>query len=169
MCYNSVVMNRKANERLVNVDWKYYFICQKRQKKDIIDTDDILKTVANNITEYRNLGELDLDWNGITETVDENGNRTNSSNLYESLKKNQTCFHRTCGSKYNKLKLERLAKKRDEEERPSSSTSSTLSSIKKRTLVLIFVRNVTRQTFLKIPMLVVLPCHQAKCEHSTKQ
>ena len=87
MCYNSAVMKRKANERPVNVDWKYCFICQKRQKKDITDIDDILKTVANNITEYRNLGELDLDWNAITETVDENGNRTNSSTLYESLKK----------------------------------------------------------------------------------
>ena len=107
-------------------------LAKKRQKKDITDTDDTLKTVANNITEYRNLGELDLDWNAITETVDENGNRANSSNLYESLKKNQACFHRTCGSKYNKLKLERLAKKRDEEERPSSSASSTLSSMKKK-------------------------------------
>ena len=65
-------MKRKANERPVNVDWKQCFICQKRQKKDITDTDDTLKTV-----EYRNLGELDLDWNAIIETVDENGNRTN--------------------------------------------------------------------------------------------
>ena len=125
-------MKRKANERPVNVDWKYCFICQKRQKKDITDIDDILKTVANNITEYRNLGELDLDWNAITETVDENGNRTDSPTLYESLKKNRACFYRTCGSKYNKQKLERLAKKRDEAERPSSSASSTRSSIKKK-------------------------------------
>ena len=85
-----------------------------------------------NITEYRNLGKPDLDWNAITETVDENGNRTNSSTLYESLKKNWACFHRTCGSKYNKQKLERLVKKCDEAERPSSSTSSTRSSIKKK-------------------------------------
>ena len=83
----SAVMKRKANERPVNVDKKYCFNCQKRQKKDITDTDDTLKTVAN-ITEYRNLGELDLDWNAITETVHENGNRTNSSTLYESLKEN---------------------------------------------------------------------------------
>ena len=54
-------MERKANELPVNVDRKYYFICQKRQKKDITDTDDTLKTVANDITEYRNLDELDLD------------------------------------------------------------------------------------------------------------
>ena len=119
-------MKRKANKRPVNVDWKYCSICQKRQKKD---TDDTLKTVANNITEYRNLDELNLDWNAITETVDENGNRTNSSTLYESLNKNRACFHRTCGSKYNKQKLERLAKKRDEVERPSSSASSTRSSL----------------------------------------
>ena len=77
-------MIQKANECPVNVDWKHCFICQKRHKKDITDTDDALKTAANNITEYRNLGELDLDWNAITETVDENGNRTNSSTLYKS-------------------------------------------------------------------------------------
>ena len=42
-------------------------LAKKRQKKDITDTDDTLKTVANNITEYRNLGKLDLDyWNAIT-------------------------------------------------------------------------------------------------------
>ena len=132
LCFCSAVMKRKANEHPVNVDWKYCFICQKRQKKDITDTDNTLKTVANNITEYRNLSELDLDWNAITETVDENGNRTNSSTLYESLKKNRACFHRTCGSKYNKQKLEWLAKKRDEAEWPSSSASSTRSSIKKK-------------------------------------
>ena len=64
-------------------------LAKKRQKKDITDTDDTLKTVANNITEYRNLGKLDLDyWNAITKTVNENRNRTNSSTLYESLKKN---------------------------------------------------------------------------------
>ena len=112
----SAVMKRKANERPVNVDKKYCFICQKGQKKDITDTDDTLKTVANNITEYRNLCELDLDWNAITETVHENGNQTNSSTLSESLKKNQVCFQRTCGSKYNKQKLEQLAKKPDEAE-----------------------------------------------------
>ena len=77
-------MKRKANECPVNVDWKYCFICQNRQKKGITDTHDKLKTVANNIIEYKNLGELDLDWNAITETVDENGNRTNSSTLYKS-------------------------------------------------------------------------------------
>ena len=91
-----------------------------------------IKTVANNITEYRNLGELDLDWNAITETVHENGNQTNSSTLYESLKKNQVCFQRTCGSKYNKQKLEQLAKKPDEAEWPSSSALWTCSSIKKK-------------------------------------
>ena len=85
----------------------------------------------NNITEYRNLGELDRDWNAITETVNENGNRTNSSTLYESWKKNRACFHRTCGSKYNKQKLEWLAKKHDEVEQPSSSALSTHSSIEK--------------------------------------
>ena len=47
---------------------------KKGRKKNITDTDDILKAVANNITEYRNLDKLDLDWNAITETVDENGN-----------------------------------------------------------------------------------------------
>ena len=52
--------------------------------------------------------------------------------MYKSWKKNRACFHRTCGSKYNKQKLEQLAKKRDEAERPSSSASSTRSSIEKK-------------------------------------
>ena len=60
----------------------------KTGRKRTLLTHDKLKTVANNIIEYKNLGELDLDWNAITETVDENGNRTNSSTFYESLKKN---------------------------------------------------------------------------------
>ena len=107
-------------------------LAKKRQKKDITDTDDTLKTVANNITEYRNLGKLDLDWNAITETVNENRNRTNSSTLYESLKKNWACFHRTCGSRYNKQKLEQLAKQCDEAEWPSSSASPTCSSVEKK-------------------------------------
>ena len=130
-------------------------LAKKRQKKDITDTDDTLKTVANNITEYRNLGELDLDWNAITETVHENGNRTNSSTLYESLKKNRACFHRTCGSKYNKQNLERLAKKTVLKQNDQAHPSRRhVPQSKKRTLVLIFVRYVTRQTYLKIFTLV---------------
>ena len=39
------------------------------------------------------------------------------------MKKSQACLHSTCGSKYNKQKLERLVKKRDEAERSSSSAS----------------------------------------------
>ena len=88
------------------VDWKYCFICQKKHKKDIItDSDDTLKTVANNITEYRNLGRLDLAWNLITEVTDEHGNKAEASSLYESLKHNDARFHRTCGHKYNRQKL----------------------------------------------------------------
>ena len=68
-------MKRKANG-CSTFDWKHCFICQKKHKRDITDTDDTLKTVASNITEYRNLGRLDLAWTVITEVVDENGNQT---------------------------------------------------------------------------------------------
>ena len=34
-----------------------------------------MKTVAKNITEFRNLGELDLEWGAFTEILDENANR----------------------------------------------------------------------------------------------
>ena len=125
-------MKRKANERPVKVDWKYCFIWQKRQKKDITDKDDTLKTVANNITEYRNIGELDLDWNAFTKQSMEMGTQQAHQFCMNPLKKNQACFHRTYGSKYDKQKLKRLAKKRDEAERPSSSASSACSSIKKK-------------------------------------
>ena len=43
-------------------------------EQNFSEPSDFTKTVANNITEYRNLGELDLDQNAITETVYENGN-----------------------------------------------------------------------------------------------
>ena len=125
-------MKRKSNGCPAVVDWRHCFICQKKNKRDITNTDDTLKTVANNITEYRNLGRLDLAWNVITEVVDEEGNRTQASSLYESLKQNKACFHRVCGSKYNKQKLKRLEKKRDESEQSSSSTPSTRSSVAKK-------------------------------------
>ena len=71
-------MKRRATGCPV-VDWKYCFICQKKHKKDITDTKDTLKTVANNITEFRNIGRLDLEWNLITEVADEHGNRAQAS------------------------------------------------------------------------------------------
>ena len=175
-------MKRKANECPVHIDWKYCFICQNRQKKDITDTDDALKTVANNIIEYKNLGELDLDWNAITETVDENRNRTNSSTFYESLKKNWACFHRTFGSKYNKQKLEQQVKKRNEAEWPSSSISWTRSSIEKKDFGAYFCA-ICNQTDLpenlhacgsfyatkREHLNVKREREQVKCEHLTKQ
>ena len=53
-------MKRKANECPVNVDWKYCFICQNRQKKGITDTHDKLKTVANNIINFLRILEKKL-------------------------------------------------------------------------------------------------------------
>ena len=116
-------MKRNVQGRAVNIDWNYCFICQRKQKTDITNTHETLRTVASNITEFRNLGELVLEWDAITEIVDENGNRVHTT-LYKSLKTNNACFHRNCGTKYNKQKLERLTKKRAEQPSPSVRRSS---------------------------------------------
>ena len=78
-------------------------------KKD--DTDDTLKTVAKNITEYRNLGELDLDWNAIMETVDGNGNPTSSSTLYESFEEKSSVFPQNLWIKVQQTKAQAASKK----------------------------------------------------------
>ena len=105
----AVVMKINRQGHAVNIDWNYCFICQRKQKTNITNTDETLKTTANNITEFRNVGELDLEWDAITEILDENGNRVHTT-LYESLKTNNMCLHRNCGTKYKKQKLERFRK-----------------------------------------------------------
>ena len=110
-CAITAVMKRKANKRPVKVDWKYCFIQQIRQKKDITDTDDTLKTVANNLPEYRNLGELDLDWNAIMETVGGNGNPTSSSTLYESFEEKSSVFPQNLWIKVQQTKAQAASKK----------------------------------------------------------
>ena len=62
-------MKRTATGCPVAIEWRYCFICQKKHKKDITNTNSTLKTVADNITEYRNLGQLELSWNRITEVT----------------------------------------------------------------------------------------------------
>ena len=85
-----------------------------------------------NITEYRNVCELDLSWDDITEISDETGKRTNTPTLYESLKKNKARFHRACGKKYNRQKRERLIKKCNEAESSTSSVIATRSINRKK-------------------------------------
>ena len=131
-------MNRVGNKRPVNINWTLCFICQKKHLKDLAVTDETLKTVANNITEYRNVCELDLEWNDITEISDETGNRTNTSTLYESLKKNKAIFHRACGTKYNRQKRDRILKKRNEDvQSANSSLIATRSSIEKNECIIL--------------------------------
>ena len=79
-------MKRNRQGCAINIDWNYCFICQRKQKTNITNTDETLKTIASNITKLRNPGELDLDWDAITEIVNENGNHVHST-LYRSLKK----------------------------------------------------------------------------------
>ena len=55
---------------------------------------------------------FDLEWDAVTDIVDENGNRVHTT-LHESLRTNNACFPRNFCSKYNKQKLERLAKERN--------------------------------------------------------
>ena len=69
-----VVMKRSQQGQTSHVDWGYCFICQRKQKTNITNTDKILKTVESNITKLRYMGELDLEWDAITEIIDENGN-----------------------------------------------------------------------------------------------
>ena len=56
--------------------------------------------------------------------------------LYESLKTNNACFHRNCGTKYNKQKVERFTKKRDNAEQPSPLVRR--SSIEKKDFAAVF-------------------------------
>ena len=125
-------MKRTATGYPVAIDWRYCFICQRKHKNDITNSDSTRKTVADNITEYRNLGQLELSWTRITEVVDEEGNCSQAASLYDSLTLNNACFHRACGSRYNKQKLQRLTTKQKETEQQSSSSSrSTRSSVDK--------------------------------------
>ena len=77
-------------------DWKCCFICQKKRNQVIWDSHDALETVAKNITDFQNLGRLDLNWDVITEYADEYGHRTQASTLYESLIHNGARFHKAC-------------------------------------------------------------------------
>ena len=86
-------------------------------------------------TEFRNLVGLDLEWDAITEILDKNGNRVHTI-LYESLKTNNSCFHRNCGTKYNKSKLEWFTKKRDNAEQPIPLVRH--SSVEKRDFATVF-------------------------------
>ena len=56
--------------------------------------------------------------------------------LYESLKTNNTCFHRNCGTKYNKQKVEWFTKQRDRAEQPSPSVRR--SSVEQRDFTAVF-------------------------------
>ena len=114
-------------------DWKCCFICQKKRNQVIWDSHDALETVAKNITDFQNLGRLDLNWDVITEYADEYGHRTHASTLYESLIHNGARFHKACGSKYDKQKIQRLKTKLNLLEKPNPpSTPSTRLSFEKK-------------------------------------
>ena len=65
----AVVMKGNHQGRAINIDWNYCFICQRKQNTNITNTDEKLKIVASNITEFRNLGERDLEWDAIIEII----------------------------------------------------------------------------------------------------
>ena len=49
-------MKHNHKGRVINIDWidwNYCFIYQRKQKTNITNTDETLKTVASNITEFR--------------------------------------------------------------------------------------------------------------------
>ena len=123
-------MKRNQQVHVINIDWNYCFICQRKQKTNITNTDKTLKTVASNTTDFRNLGELDLEWDAINEIIDENGNRVHTI-LYESLKKiTRVSTEIVARSSYNKQKLERLTIKRENVKQRSSWVRR--SSVEKR-------------------------------------
>ena len=126
-------MKRNSDGLPVHITWKHCFICQKTGKKDLTGSDDTLQTLANFITEFRNLGQIEeLVWDAINTVVDDKGNRSSAPTLYHSLKKNSACFHRSCGSNYNKQKLDRLKKKLNDEKQQSTSAPTTRLSIEKK-------------------------------------
>ena len=118
----------KTDLQLADIDWRHCFICQQKHKKDLASSQQALQTVADNITEFQNAGELDLVWNAITQVTDDEGHRSSAATLNESLQVNKACYHRSCGSRYNKQKLARLSEKQE----ASSSTPFTRSSVEKK-------------------------------------
>ena len=119
-------MKRNSDGLPVHITWKHCFICQKTGKKDLTGSDDTLQTLANFITEFRNLGQIEeLVWDAINTVVDDKGNRSSAPTLYHSLKKNSACFHRSRGSNYNKQKLDRLKKKLNDGKQQSTSAPTT--------------------------------------------
>ena len=114
------------------------------------------------MTEFRNLSELDLEWDAIIEILSENGNRVHTT-LYKSLKTNNVCFHRNCGTKYIKQKLEQFTKNRDNVEQPSPSVRCL--SVKKKGLCSCILCNMQLDRLTrKSPHSWFLSCHKAKCE-----
>ena len=127
-------MKRNHQGRAINIDWNYCFICQRKQKTNITNAHETLKTVASNITEFRNPGELDLEWDAITKILDENVNRVHTT-LYESLETNNA-FPQKFWHKVQQAKARTVHKKRDSAERPSPSVRR--SSVEKRDFAAVF-------------------------------
>ena len=97
---------RDINGDKKNITWKYCFICQKKNKNELKDSEDLLGKLSINLLTFWRHGRLDLNWEAIAD-LDENG----EPNFYDSLVKNKAKFHRNCGKKYDNQKVQRLLDK----------------------------------------------------------
>ena len=98
---------KRNNSGHKNIDWKYCFICQNKRVPPDNTTDDSLRKLCENLTQFRNLGELDLEWESLAPVMNADG----TPDLYASMK-DKARFHRSCTKKYDKQKMDRIHAKR---------------------------------------------------------
>ena len=91
-----------------HIDWKYCFICQNKNKPPDNTTDAGLQTLCANLTEFWELGELDLPWEQMVTVTNDDG----TPDLYSSIK-DKARFHQKCKNGYDKQKISRIRAKRN--------------------------------------------------------
>ena len=125
-------MKRNIHGQSKQIDWNYCFICQRKHTTELSSSHESLKTLAENIQQIQELGQLDLEWESIA-TVE-----AGEINLLESLTRKGATFHRKCGSKYNKQKINRIIASRKLENAAKQGPSVTRSSIDKQSFASVF-------------------------------
>ena len=79
--------NYKGQNKVI--DWKHCFICGNKRIPPDNTTDQSLQTLCGNLTQFWELGELDLEWEQLAPVIKEDG----TPDLYASLKE-KARFHR---------------------------------------------------------------------------
>ena len=87
------------NDELKMTDWDLCFICQKKSDDPVRSTEDGLKTLAENLPNFHELGGLNFDFSRIDDGTD---------SLLSILRTNGACYHNSCQSRFSNSKLSRL-------------------------------------------------------------